>query len=394
MTKSTESQIPSIGHLTTLAASLKIFLSDNPNLHLGGDIDFHQERRHHLEILGFHKLPKNKQAPIGKLLSTCTGGGYTVDSVDEFENGLRLVAERSGVVTIGVDYRLAPEHHFPTQLDEYSTVVDWVQGQGGSERGISPDLVFGGGDSAGGNMTAALSLRRRDQGLKALAGQILLYPEARLPFDTPAAVENNTGYYLECNGIFSFGDHYLPKAPEETVAPSYEYGHKLQQAGVDIKWHHYPELTHGFLQLAPWSEEALKATNDTASTDLPQLNKAAMKLSNMSTYLFLTFMVSVAAMDLDPKSAAFAFKHLNITLAPDAIDTLQLHGLWVPSAAGLNGLEPMFGDSYNATLENEKFEASGLDINDLVHLGVIDDNSSMDVVGDETGIANIDVCSP
>lgn len=98
------------------------------------------------------------------------------------------------------------------------------------------------------------------------------------------------------------------------------------------------------------------------------------------------------------QAAALAFKHFNITLASDAIDTLQSHGLWVPSAAGLNGVEPMFGDSYNATLENEKFDASGLDINDLVHLGVIDDNSkkvsSMDIAGNETGIANVDVCNP
>lgn len=98
------------------------------------------------------------------------------------------------------------------------------------------------------------------------------------------------------------------------------------------------------------------------------------------------------------QAAALAFKHLNIALAPDAIDTLQFHDLWVPSAAGLNGLEPMFGDSYNATLENEKFEAFGLSINDLVHLGVIDDSSkkasSMDIAGDETGIANVEICNP
>lgn len=98
------------------------------------------------------------------------------------------------------------------------------------------------------------------------------------------------------------------------------------------------------------------------------------------------------------QAAALAFKHLNIILAPDAIDTLRLHGLWVPSAAGLNGLEPMFGDNYNVTLENEKFEASGLDINDLVHLGVIDENSkevnSMDIAGDKTGNSNVDVCNP
>lgn len=84
-------------------------------------------------------------------------------------------AERSDDVPTGVDYPLAPEHHFPTQFDEYSAVVNWAPGKGGSERGICSEFVFEGGDSAGGNMTAALSLRRRDQGLKALAGQILLY---------------------------------------------------------------------------------------------------------------------------------------------------------------------------------------------------------------------------
>lgn len=67
-------------------------------------------------------------------------------------------------------------------------------------------------------MTAAITLRRRDERLQNLRGQILFYPEARLPF-TPAATENNSGYYLECNGIFSFADHYLPRE----TPPAYKY---------------------------------------------------------------------------------------------------------------------------------------------------------------------------
>lgn len=98
------------------------------------------------------------------------------------------------------------------------------------------------------------------------------------------------------------------------------------------------------------------------------------------------------------QAAPLAFKHLNITLAPDAIDTLRFYGLWTPSAAGLKGLEPMFGDNYNATLENERFEASGLDINDLIHLGIIDGSNKivtgLDIAGGDTGISNIDVCNP
>jgi len=126
------------------------------------------------------------------------GGGYTVGSVDEFENGLRIVAERAGIQVYGVGYRLAPEFPYPTQLDEYEAVLQWVQGEGGKARGVNPDKVCGGGDSAGGNMTAALALRLMDQGKKQMAAQILLYPEARVPFDTPAAEENNSGLYLEC----------------------------------------------------------------------------------------------------------------------------------------------------------------------------------------------------
>lgn len=58
----------------------------------------------------------------------------------------------------------------------------------------------------------------------------------------------------------------------------------------------------------------------------------------------------------------------------------------------------MFGENYNVTLENERFEASGLDINDLISLGIIDDSSrkstGLDIAGGETGISSIDVCNP
>jgi acetyl esterase/lipase len=130
------------------------------------------------------------------------GGGYTIGTVDEFENGLRVLAEESGAQVYAVEYRLAPEWRFPIQLHEYIAVVEWLQGEGGKERGIDKEKVMGGGDSAGGNMTAAVSLRLRDEGKKSLRAQVLLYPEARLPFDTKAAEENNSGFYLECKFLF------------------------------------------------------------------------------------------------------------------------------------------------------------------------------------------------
>jgi acetyl esterase/lipase len=118
--------------------------------------------------------------------------------VDEFENGLRIVAEESGMQVYAVEYRLAPEWRFPTQLDEYVAVVEWVQVKGVKARGVSSRRVMSGGDDGGGNMTAAVCLRMRDEGMKPLAAQVLLYPETRLLFDTDAAAENNSGLYLEC----------------------------------------------------------------------------------------------------------------------------------------------------------------------------------------------------
>lgn len=322
-----DTNIPTTGsRAPQLKPSVEQFLKDNPDLHLGGEQDFHGERAHHLSTFGIHAIPKDKQHPIGQVEFTAIrgphgtihtrvfypksgedkrksgdaaaliyfhGGGYTVGSVDEFENGLRLLAEESGVQVYAVEYRLAPEWRYPVQLDEYDAVIDALQGDFGKQRGVNS--ILGGGDSAGGNMTAAITLRRKDQGKKPLAAQILLYPEARVPFDTPAAVENNSGYYLECNGIFSFADHYLPRGtppshryispgmqepdklkglPPAAVYTSgfdplrdvgVEYAHKLEKAGNKVIWHHYDAMTHGWLQMTAWSEAAVSCVKDVAA---------------------------------------------------------------------------------------------------------------------------------
>ncbi|KAK0712327.1 Alpha/Beta hydrolase protein [Apiosordaria backusii] len=263
--------------------ALEDFMYNNPDLELGGSKGFITERAHHQRIFGIHNLKKGVN-PIANVEFTAIrgphgtipirilypasaedwkdrgeagaliyfhGGGYTVGSVDEFENGLRLVAERSGCQVYCVEYRLAPEFRYPVQLDEYDAVIDWVQSAEGRKRGVRADRVAGGGDSAGGNMTAAICLRRRDQGKKALCAQILLYPEARLPFDTLAAKENSSGYYLHINGVFGFASHYMPRP-----------ANAKNEAGVDVKWVHHEGLINGWLQMTPWCHAAGDATSE------------------------------------------------------------------------------------------------------------------------------------
>ena len=326
--------IPTVGTRSAqVDADIAHFLQhEGSTLHLGGRDSFTAERSTHSRVLSITAIPSNERAPIHRVEMTgfygphgtipvrvlypssgqhrtqlnqsaaliyFHGGGYTVGSVDEFEQGLRIIAEASTCQVYAVEYRLAPEWQYPVQLDEYEAVLDWVRSaEGGGVRGVDPNRVAGGGDSAGGNMTAALALRLHDQkktdskgqAKPNLAVQLLLYPEARLPFDTPAATENNSGYYLECNGIFSFADHYLPRGiPPATryVSPGMqpvdalhdlppalvftagfdplrdvgvEYAHKLQAAGNRVQWVHEPELTHGFIQMTRWSEKCRQAT--------------------------------------------------------------------------------------------------------------------------------------
>ncbi|KAI5282790.1 hypothetical protein KEM52_003597, partial [Ascosphaera acerosa] len=140
---------PAVGPRGTLRRSLESFLHAQPDLRLGR-ADFVVERGHHARALGVQAVPAAQQAPIGEIEFTAIrgpagtipirvlyprsgqgrrgrgaaaalvyfhGGGWTVGSVDEFENGLRILAEEAGVQVYAADYRLAPEWRFPTQLD-------------------------------------------------------------------------------------------------------------------------------------------------------------------------------------------------------------------------------------------------------------------------------------
>ncbi|KAL4983312.1 Alpha/Beta hydrolase protein [Aspergillus falconensis] len=312
--------IPKSASKTTLDPEIDAFLKEYPQLVLGGG-NLLEERRVHTQLMGFTSHPPEKQSGIGRVEFTgfrgphgtihvrvlypsnpqlnaqdltpaliyFHGGGYTVGAGDDFENGCRILAEKAGVQVYLPEYRLAPEWQYPTQLDEYEAVLDWLRGDGGNERGVDPDLVFGGGDSAGGNMTAAISLRLRDGGKKPMAGVFLLYPESMLPFGTGAAAENNLGPYLSCNGIFEFARNYIPQgvppstlyiSPGQQPVSSLKYlppaavytcgfdclrdvgvkfASKLEEAGNQVIWHHYETMCHGFLQMAPWSSTAMKA---------------------------------------------------------------------------------------------------------------------------------------
>jgi acetyl esterase len=103
------------------------------------------------------------------------GGGFVIGSIGLMDNVARRLAKDCEAVVISVEYRLAPENPYPAGLDDCEKVTRWALDQA-SRFGLPSSAVFVSGESAGGNLAAAVALRLRDAGGPQPAGQVLVYP--------------------------------------------------------------------------------------------------------------------------------------------------------------------------------------------------------------------------
>ena len=113
--------------------------------------------------------------PVTGVVVYFHGGGFVMGSIGIMDAVARNLADVSGAVVISVEYRLAPEHPYPAGLDDCEAATRWAVANTG-RFGVPPHLVAVAGESAGGNLAAAVSLRARDAGDLTLAGQVLIYP--------------------------------------------------------------------------------------------------------------------------------------------------------------------------------------------------------------------------
>ena len=116
------------------------------------------------------------------------GGGFVIGSISIMDNVAREIAHASGASVISVGYSLAPEHPFPEGLDDCEAVTRWAIANA-SDFDVPPELVAVAGESAGGNLSAAVALRLRDAGGVSIAGQVLLYPGVAGYVDYPSIDE-------------------------------------------------------------------------------------------------------------------------------------------------------------------------------------------------------------
>ena len=145
------------------------------------------------------------------------GGGWVLGSPETIEAPCRRLANASGCVVISVDYRRAPEHHFPTPAEDCYAATRYVA-EHADGFGINPRRIAVGGDSAGGNLAAAVTLMARDRGGPSLAFQLLVYPVTDYSFDSPSYHSFGHGYTLTEAAMRWFWAQYLAR-PEDGRNP-------------------------------------------------------------------------------------------------------------------------------------------------------------------------------
>ena len=211
------------------------------------------------------------------------GGGWVIGSIETHDGACRAVANRSGCRIASVGYRLAPEHRFPSAVDDSWTVTQWASGQAAS--------VAVAGDSAGGNLAAVMALRARDTGLP-LASQVMVYPVTDRSFDTDSYHRNSDGYGLTLDGMRWFWNHYLGDAdgfdpdasplraqslagtaPALIVVCEFDplrdegvaYARRLHDAGVPVQLSEYEGMIHGFVRMAALIDRTQQVLDEVAA---------------------------------------------------------------------------------------------------------------------------------
>ncbi len=216
------------------------------------------------------------------------GGGFTVGSPETHEVLCKHLAHLAHCTVVSLDYRLAPEHTFPTAHNDAFDALQWLV-QNAKELGVDAERLAIGGDSAGGTLTAATAIAARDAGIQ-LTLQMMFYPGVA-PDHMPSAHTFDKGFLLEKASIDYFYKHYLPNAKDrqdprfsplladvQNVAPAWiglaecdplvdegvAYAAHLRLAGVSVDIDIYKGVVHSFIQMGRAIPEALTAHNDAA----------------------------------------------------------------------------------------------------------------------------------
>ncbi len=208
------------------------------------------------------------------------GGGWVTESVETYDRVCARMAQATGQIVASVEYRLAPEHRFPIPFEDCYEAAKALY----TNRSIlhtEPDRITVMGDSAGGNLTAAVALKARDTGDFKIERQILIYPALNNCYTEespyPSVRENGKDYLLTAVKMQDYLDLYK-SSPEDLLNPYFaplkepdlrnmprtliltaefdplrdegeDYGRRLREAGNQVEMHRIPDALHGYFAL-------------------------------------------------------------------------------------------------------------------------------------------------
>ena len=211
------------------------------------------------------------------------GGGWVSGSIDMCDTVARKLAERTSCAVVLVGYRLAPEHRYPTAVDDSYAALEWVGKHLSDIAGHEAPLIVA-GESAGGNLAAVMAIRARDRNGPPITLQVLIYPITDCDFDRPSYTDPENQVLLTRDAMIWFWDQYIPepsRRPEPDASPmrtenlsglppaviltaehdvlrdeGEAYAARLRQANVPADLQRHAGQTHGFFSflVLPGSE--------------------------------------------------------------------------------------------------------------------------------------------
>lgn len=212
------------------------------------------------------------------------GGGWVIGDLNSHDGVCRSLANKSGHAVLSVDYRLAPEHKFPAAFDDCVAAVKWAF-ENAKALGIDNSRMAVGGDSAGGNLAAAVALAE----VVPLKFQMLIYPAVDMRMESPSISENANAPILTKAVMAWFVAHYIngdaDKAnisaspmlasdellkkmpPAIVITAQYDplrdegeaYGKRLVENGVPTTITRYNGAFHGFFNMITILDDAQSA---------------------------------------------------------------------------------------------------------------------------------------
>jgi acetyl esterase len=223
------------------------------------------------------------------------GGGFTVGSVDTHDALCRMFARDAQCVVLSVDYRLAPEHKFPTAVHDAFDALSWLHANAGLY-GVDAGRLAVGGDSAGGTLATVCAVLARDAGLPKLALQLLIYPGTTGYQQTGSHARLADGYLLSGKTIQWFFEQYVRDASDRDdwrfapldgtrgapefggLAPAWiataeydplsdegaAYAEKLRAAGNEVTLKRYAGMIHEFFKMGGFVPDVAQAHSGAA----------------------------------------------------------------------------------------------------------------------------------